>query len=246
MGKYDKYKSRMNRNGKNTGEAYANNTIAFIESTFASSPTFRVLDVLSTEFPNIKQMDARVVEVERLGTLREVLFRPGQGLNVGTYIKFDGDTWIIFDMWGNKETGLKVMVEKCNRTIKWKHDGNIREYDCLASATPLGSKANQSKMDVEWNKYDVSLPLGQMYCFVEKNNRTNEIKMNQRFIFGSSVYEVVGIDDTTSVDKNGFGILQMTLKVTTKRSEDDFANRIADDTVDEPTPTTPPDEGGIW
>jgi hypothetical protein len=190
-------------------------------------------------------MDARVVEVERLGTLREVLFRPGQGLNVGTYIKFDDETWIIFDMWGNKETGLKVMVEKCNRTIKWKHGVNIREYDCIASATPLGSKANQSKMDVEWNKYDVTLPLGQMYCFVEKNSITNEIKMNQRFIFGSGVYEVVGIDDTTSVDKNGFGILQMTLKVSTKRSEDDFVNRIADDTVDEPT-TTPPSEGGIW
>lgn len=225
--RHDKYRRRVARNGDNIGKAYASNTIAFKEATFHASPTFRVLEVKSSEFPNVKQMDARVVEVERMGTLREVLFRPFQGLNIGTYVKFDGDTWLAFDKWGNSED-QKLMVQKCNRTIKWKDRvGVIHEIECIASATPLGSKANQSKMDIEYNQYDVRLPTGQLYAFFEANAETRRIKINQRFIFGSNVYEVFGVDDTTTVDNNGFGIIQLTLKLSTKQDKDDFENRIA-------------------
>lgn len=243
----DKYKKRVTRNGKDIGEAYNNNTIAFKEATFSASPTFRILDVVSKEFPNIKKIDARVIEVERMGTLREILFRHNQGLNIGTYVKFDGDTWLIFDKWGSIETGLKVMAEKCNRTIKWVKGDKTVEKDCIASSQPLGSKANQGKMDIEWNKYDVRLPMGQLYCFVELDDNTRTIHLNQRFIFGSNVYEVVGVDDTTTVDtsktEKGFGVLQLTLKITTKRSEDDFENRIATQNLEEKeTEPTPPSD----
>lgn len=225
----DKYRRRLNRNGNNIGEAYTNNTIAFIESTFHASPTFRVLEVNSAEFPEILEMDARVVEVERMGSLREVIFRPHQGLNIGAYVKFDKESWLIVDKWGSEESlSLKALVQRCNRTIRWKDkNGLLLESDCIASATPIGSKSNQGRNDIEWNKYDVRLPIGQLFVFVEKNNLTSQIKMNQRFIFGSNVYEVFGIDDNTLVDKNGFGIIQLTIKITTKQDGDDFVNRIA-------------------
>jgi hypothetical protein len=262
---FEKYKRRMTRNGnQDVGDAYNNNTIAFIEATFSSSPTFRVLDVVSTEFPNMKKIDARVVEVERLGNLREIYFRPNQGLNLGTYVKFDGETWLIFDVWGSTKTRMYVMAQKCNRTLKWSNykvyknaDGTVDnskvyEFDCIASASPLGSKANQSKMEIEYNKYDVELPNAQLYAYVEANASTRTIRIDQRFIFGINVYEVVGIDDTTAIDKNGFGVLQMTLQVATKQMErDDFTNRIGHNpfAIDN-TPTPPPtddgeDEGGI-
>jgi hypothetical protein len=225
MGFSDKYKNRMNRNGADLGEAYSNNTIAFIESTFHASPTFRVLGVNAIDKPHITEMDARVVEVERLGTLREILFRPSsEGLNVGTYVSFDDNTWLIFDSFGKK----KVIAEQCNRTLKWiDKDANLIEIDCIASSMDLGSKAKQSRNEIEWNKYDVRLALGQLFVFVTLTDKTKEINLNQRFIFGSRVYEVVGIDDTTAVDRNGFGILQLNVKVTTIRDEDDFENRIA-------------------
>lgn len=249
----DKYRRRLSRNGEHVGEAYANNTIAFIEATFHASPTFRVLEVNSTEFPDITEIDARVVEVERMGSLREVLFRPQQGLNIGTYVTFDNDTWIVSDVWGSTATQLKVMVQKCNRKLTWKDkDGEVQAIDCIASQSPLGSKANQGKNDIEWNKMDVRLPLGQLYVYVEKNNITNTLELNQRFIFGSNVYEVYGIDDTTSVDKNGFGIIQLTIKVTTKQDADDFTSGIAfndyeNEGVIENPPTENGDEGGlIW
>lgn len=249
----DKYKSRLRRNGENVGESYANNTIAFINNTFHASPTFRVLEVISTEFPTITEMDARVIEVERMGSLREVLFRPHQGLNVGTYVKFDNETWIVSDIWGSIEANnLKVMVQKCNRKLQWNDNQSaLKSVDCIASATPLGSKSNQGRNDIEWNKYDVRLPLGQLFVFFEANDLTRKIKMNQRFIFGNNVYEVFGIDDTTMIDKNGFGIVQLTVKLTTKREEDDFVNGIAfnlhEDTTTIPVQNPNPNEGGsIW
>lgn len=250
----DKYKNRLNRNGNNLGEVYANNTIAFIEATFSNSPTFRVLDVDSRQFPTIDKMDARVVEVERMGTLREVLFRPHQGLNIGTYVKFDNATWLLFDQWGDKDSAkYKALVEKCNRTLKWKDKNNVvQEVDCIASQSPLGSKASQGKQDVEWNKYDVSLPTGQLYVFFEKSELTSKIIMNQRFIFGSNVYEVFGIDDTSYVDRDGYGIIQLLVKLDVKRDSDDFTNRIAFNDYSTNVPDVPPtggtgDTGGsIW
>lgn len=239
----DKYKRRLNRNGKDLGEAYANNTIAFIESTFHASPTFRVMGVQSIEKPHITEMDARVVEVERMGTLREVLFRPtSEGLNEGTYVTFDEHTWIIFDKFGQN----KVIVAQCNRQLKWRDkDGNLISIDCIASSQDLGSKAKQSKNEIEWNKYDVRLPLGQLFVFVELRPETEKINLGYRFIFGSKVYEVTGIDDTTTVrevDGNTYGILQLTVKVTTIKEEDDFSNRIAYNIYDDTSIIIPEEE----
>lgn len=225
----NRYKNRLSRNGNNVGESYANNTISFIESTFSASPTFRVLEVNSFEFPDVTEIDSRVVEVDRMGTLREILFRPRQGLNIGSYVKFDNDTWLIFDQWGDRNSSkYTALAEKCNRTLKWMDKDNIvQEIDCIASQSPLGSKASQGKNDIEWNKYDVSLPLGQLYVFVEKNPLADTVQINQRFIFGKNVYEVFGVDDTSFVDKSNHGIIQLLVKIDVKRDADDFSNRIA-------------------
>jgi hypothetical protein len=253
---FDKYKRRLKRNGNDIGEVYKNNTIAFIEATFHASPTFRVMGVKSSKNPEITEMDARVVEVERLGTLREVILRPNQDLDIGTYVTFDGETWIVFDKHGSAGAGksVKLVVEKCNRTIKWRDkDGNVIEHDCVASSMDLGSKAKQGKNEIEWNKYDVRLPLGQLFVFVETNADTSTIKLNDRFIFGRNVYEVVGIDDTTTVGKDGYGIIQLTIKVATIRAEDDFTNRIAYNSYTVEETTTPTDNannsgdgGTLW
>lgn len=246
----NKYKNRLNRNGADLGEAYANNTIAFIESTFHASPTFRVMGVKSFEKPDISEMDARVVEVERMGTLREVLLRPtSEGLNIGTYVTFDKHTWLIFDKFGEN----KLLVEQCNRKLKWyDKNGVLHSLDCIASSQDLGSKAKQSKNEIEWNKYDVRLPLGQLFVFVEFRPETDNIGLGQRFIFGGKVYEVTGIDDTTTVREVGddiYGVLQLTVKVTTIKEEDDFENRIAYNIYDDASTANPTEdvieEGGI-
>lgn len=233
-----RYRNRTLRRGKDAGEFYENNTIAYIESTFADSPTFRVLKVNSTEFPNIQEIDARVVEVERMGSLREILFRPKQYLNIGTYVEFDNRTWIVSDAWGDTSFTSKVLIQRCNQKLKfaisedWADDGlvddsKIFETYCVSSQSPLGSKATQGKADIGFNQYSVMLPTGQLFVYLEKNSATETIKLNKRLIFGSSVYEVYGVDDTSLTNENGFGIIQLTIKLTTSRDSDDFKNQIA-------------------
>jgi hypothetical protein len=171
-------------------------------------------------------------------------------------VLFDNETWLVSDVWGDIEHQQKVLVQKCNRTLKWRNAMNeVEEVNCIASQSPLGSKANQGKNDIEWNKFDVRLPLGQLYVFVERNDVTDTLNLNQRFIFGSNVYEVYGIDDISAVDKNGFGIIQLTIKLTTGQDADDFGNLIAFNVYEalempfETEPTLPEDENKgevIW
>jgi hypothetical protein len=246
MSYFDRYKRRLSRNGNDVGEVYKNNTIAFIEATFHASPTFRVMEVVKYGNPTV-EMDARVVEIERLGTLREIILRPSDNLEVGTYVVFDGDTWLLFDKYGGTgATSIKMLAIKCNRNIKWMgRDGDTvpKEYPCVASATDLGSKSKQSKNEIEWNKYDVKLPLGQLFVSMELNQDTKSINLNDRFVFGRNVYEVTGIDDITSVSKDGEGIIQLTVKITTHRNGD-FIDGMA---VNEYTDSTSGGSGGgLW
>lgn len=263
----EKARRRLAVNGENIGEVYENNTSAFIQEMFSDSPTFRVAKVKSYQFPEISEIDLRVINVERMGTLREIMFRPYEGLNTGAYVEFDGNTWLLTDSWGSIETmQQKSLVQKCNHELVWStsenwhkedSEGNlvldetkINRHICIASQSPLGSKSNQGRLEVQWNKYDVSLPFGQMYIFLEKNDITTSIKINDRFFLGSNVYEVVGFDDNTLVNLDGYGIIQLTTKVTTSQARDDFENSIAfnDAKKDvEPDDNDDSDNGGvIW
>lgn len=250
----DKYKARLNPFGTNIGQAFTSNTTNFMENAFTESPTYRRMGVSGTEYPDLLEIDGRAIEVERMGSLREVLFRPlSDGLNIGTYLTFDNETWLIFDRFGKS----KALVAQCNRKLRWRDSKDIlHEVECIASASDLGSKSKQSKNEIEWNKFDVRLPLGQLFVFVELTEQTSKIGLNDRFIFGRKVFEVTGLDDTTTVNRNGHGLLQLTIKVTTIREEDDFENGIAQNfykeavtPIVEESPVDEPieDEGGmIW
>lgn len=251
-----RYKDRLSSYGDNVGDAYSKNTISFIESTFHASPTYRVMEVESSAYPDIKEIDGRVVEVERLGSLREIILRPTKSLEVGMYVKIDNEWYILIDKYGGTgSTSIKMLAIKINESLKWRdRDGILRDFHCVASATDLGSKSKQSKNEIEWNKYDVRLPVGQLFVSVEKNEITEDIGLNQRFIFGRDVYEVTGIDDITTVNDDGYGIIQYTVKITTKNSKDDFDlgvayNRYLDDgeSVEDESTNDSGDKGGrLW
>lgn len=229
MSHIEKYRKRIGRNGKDVGEVYKNNTVAFIESTFHASPTFRKMKVDSFQFPEVKDIDARVVEIERMGSLREAVLRPSHYLDIGAYVHFDNEDYIVFDRHGGTgATNLKLTLARCNRYLKWiDKDGSLNNILCVASATDLGSKSRQSKNEIEWNKYDVRLPVGQLFVFVEINDKTKSIGLNHRFIFGRNAYEVTGIDDITAINQDGFGIIQLTVKIVPRNDKDDFENSIA-------------------
>lgn len=247
----DKAKRRMNARGDHEGESIHRNAVEFANKNFHKSPTYRRMKVKSFKRPELKEIDARVMSIERMGDIREILFRPYEGVDVGCYLTFDENTYLVYDMYGSIDAGkVKVLAEKCTEKLRWK-DGNgdyFEEY-CVASATQLGSKANQGKNALEWNKFDVRLPLGQIFVFVERNNKTKSLKLSQRFILGSNAYEVTGVDDVTSTDVEGYGFIQVTMSVTTKQDKDNFETKVAYNKSSTETPAETDgncDEGRIW
>lgn len=243
----------MNARGKNEGESIKRNATEFANKNFHKSPSYRRMKVKSHKQPELTEIDARVMSIERMGDIREILFRPYEGVDVGCYLTFDGDTYLVYDKFGSIGAGkVKVLAEKCTEKLRWK-DGNGTYFDefCVASATQLGSKANQGKNALEWNKFDVRLPLGQIFVFVERNNKTQSLRLSQRFILGSNAYEITGIDDVTSTDVDGYGFVQVTMSVSTRRESDDFKTKIADNTKptvveDDTSNKGTNDEGRLW
>lgn len=229
MSKYlDVYKKRILSNGSDVGEALSNDTIEFINDSFKNATTYKLLKIESSKFIDIKTMDARVVQVERLGTLRELVLRPDENLEIGVYASIDNEWYLIIDKYGGLgASSIKLTAIKTNQMLKWIDiKGVEKSYKCVASATDLGSKSKQGKTIIEYNKYDVKLPSGQLIVSVETNEDTNLIDLNHRFIFGRNVYEVIGLDDITNTN-NEYGIIQFTVKLVPKNSKDDFENKIA-------------------
>lgn len=231
----DKMRRRLEAKGDNEGDSLKNSAFHFADKEFHSSPSYRRAKVTSTQFSEIEEIDIRVMSVERMGDIREVLFRPYEGLDIGSYLEFDGETWLIYDRFGSRDSGkVKAMVERCTEELRWRETPTspVKTHLCVASATQLGSKANQGKNLLEWNKFDVRLPLGQIFVFVESNEDTRNLKLSQRFILGSNAYEITGIDDVTSTGKQGYGFIQITMSVTIKRELDDLVNKVAHNTFD--------------
>src|SRR5699024_1092185 len=111
---------------------------------------------------------------------------------------------------------------------------------CYASSSDIGSKSKQCRASIQYNKYDVRLPFGQLYIFIETTDATEKIYLNQRFIINNITYEEIGVDNTNHVEENGteneetgkkefykYRIIQYTVKRITKHPKDDFELGIA-------------------
>lgn len=223
---FEEYSQRVNSHATNLRERYELDTESFILDNFDDSPTYREIDVYRDEV-SIGRFGVRVNMIERMGNIRNLLLKPNEDLNVGNMTMFEERTWLIFDKFGHRSSGVKVTAMRTNYNLKWiDRNGILHAKRCYASSSDIGSKSKQSRANIEYNKYDVRLPFGQLYIFVEVTEDTKGIDLNQRFIINNIAYEVIGVDNTTHVEDE-YGIIQYTVKRVTKHPKDDFELGIA-------------------
>ena len=122
---------------------------------------------------------------------------------------------------GKTKEGIDVLKDEILKSAD-----EVYSIKCYASSSDIGSKSKQSRANIEFNKYDVKLPYGQLYIFMEMSEASMEIDLNHRFIINGIVYEVIGLDNTTHVENN-YGIIQFTVKRTTRNPKDNFELGIA-------------------
>ena len=219
----ERYQNRVNADGKSVGESLKNNTLNFIDKKFKDAPTYRLAKVYkNNDFTNYSEIDTRVLEINRMGSLRTILLRPSKNLDIGNTLFFDGNYWLVYDKYGSVEDNVKLTVSKINSNLKWiDANDKVCTVPCVSSSSYLGSKSRVNSNNIDYNMFDVRLPTGQIMVFAEINKETKKIDLNHRFIFGRRVYEVTGIDDVSMVDDNYYGVLQFTLEMTIIQSDND-------------------------
>ena len=237
---FEEYSERVNSHATNIRGRYELDTKSFILDNFDDSPTYREIDVHEYE-ESIGTFGVRVNMIERMGNIRSIILKPDEDLNVGNMAMFEDRTWLIFDKFGHRDTGVKLTAMRTNYNLKWiDRDGILNTKRCYASSSDIGSKSKQSRASIEYNKYDVRLPFGQLYIFIETTDATEKIDLNQRFIINNIVYEVIGVDNTTHVEDRRivdedtgekefykYGIIHYTVKRVTTHPKDDFELGIA-------------------
>lgn len=232
MSYLDRYNWRLKVDGENLGDSLRNNTHHMKNKKFKDAMTYRLANYYinkGTEKQISGQKDIRVIEIDRQGSIRNILFRVGESLKVGNILEFDDELWLAYDLYGSTVDDIKLRVSRMNDTLKWRdRKGEIHKIPCITSTNTLGSGANSNDGGYLDNAYNVHMPDGKILIFAELNDDTKKIELKQRFIVGSKVYQVVYIDDVTLVDKNYYGVLKFILEVDiTYNDKDDFERSLA-------------------
>lgn len=226
------YDKRIKSDGANVGESLRQNTLNFKEKKFKDATTYRRANVYRNKgtLSEIKdEVDIRVIEIDRQGSLRNILFKPHVEYKVGNIIEFDNSQWLAYDTYGSTVDDIKLRVSRINDTLKWRDkNGKLQEVPCITSTSYLGSGSKSNDTGLTYNIFDVRLPIGKILMFAELNELTTEIKTGQRFICGKRVYKVEHVDDISIVDKDYYGVLQISLNLDLEYNKfDDFENGIA-------------------
>ena len=226
------YKKRLQANGDNVGDSFRKNTHYFKNKKFADSTTYRRAKIYTNKGTDIEssvEEDIRVIEIDRQGSLRNILFRPKVDYRVGCIIEFNNTQWLAYDKFGSAVDDIKLRVSRINDILKWKdREGNIREIPCITSTSYLGSGSKSNDVGLSYNVFDVKTLVGKILISVELNKYTTTLELGQRFICGAHVYKLEHIDDISTIDSDYNGVLQLTLSIDLKNNEyDDFKNGIA-------------------
>lgn len=212
----DKYKRRMEANGSTQAKSYHNSTVHMINNSFTDSPTYKELDI-GYDIASYETTGVRVLS-ETNSDERKLLFRPNVVKIKGEKVVFDGNDWMIIDF-SHNDTTPKALIKRLDYSLKWKDEwGAIREEKCYLRSFTLETLKESEYFASNENNAKI---------MIQYNSRTKDIKINQRFVLGSNVYKVIGIDDFSNIS-NSKGFITMSLEMTEKSDKDNIANSVAD------------------
>lgn len=228
MDYFEIYKARLHVDGGTQTDSFTNASKQLIHDSFADSPSFMTIDIASIKY------DARLVEGEK-DNEKKLLYRPDTQINIGEYVTIGFDMWLTMDFENSKITP-KSTIKIADRVLRWKDGKNVIEEPCVLQTVQYEEMRD--------GKYFYT-PKGNILIHTQYNANTIKLIDNQRFIFGSNVYKIGGIDDFTNV-KDGKGYLSINLEKTDKLQGDNFVIGVADNSlvIKEDDPIV--DSGGDW
>lgn len=229
------YRKKLNRDGNNIREKRLNDSKNALDRNFVAMNGYRectLLEHMNFTTETRESVPFEIVVKSETDELKKTfLLRPNTTVSNGSYISFEGRTYII------KETNIDPILPTssaylCNREIKLHKDDD--PIPCYTNSTTYGSKGilDQEKF------YELD---SKTKIFIQRNEVTENMYIGQRVMFGSKyVYKITEMDDLVYP--------QMFICVAQRDENvpmDDFENNVAWNSYEKPTPPNTEDDDTI-
>lgn len=205
MNEYELYIRRLQAYGNSRADAFVNNTINKINTSFKDSPSYRIAKV------NGEEIDVRFIVDKNYSSGKQyaeykLLLRPNTVIETGSLVEVDNEMWLTFYFKQDKMYP-KAYIQKCNNILTFQDKENpaiIHKVPCIlrSKASPYATGENEIKY--------IILSEDQILVTVPNNDTTRQIGLNKRFIFDNSelnIYESTKIDTLTQK-----GLIYITMK----------------------------------
>jgi len=149
-------------------------------------------------------------------------------VKLGYLYSFSNNYWVVINTTKDNALTISAVVKRCNNFLRWQNDdGSLYSVPC---SIDYGIKENR---DYSTAGSVFPAPSGLIVITTQLNSKTNQIKPNQRFLFGNAnnwtAFKVMGggIENYNNIetdDNDSFGYLKLTVNV-------DYVNYDSDDVV---------------
>lgn len=140
---------------------------------------------------------------------------------IGDYIHWDYNqdkysTWILISLDTQYLYNVKGRMVLCNNTLKWKNNkGQINCYPCAI-------KDALTYTNFKWGNVGVVQPGGDIVVIIQKNEDTEKININDRFLFGNVAFQVKQFFDELNPN-----YMQLYMRKIPELQDDNFEEDIA-------------------
>jgi hypothetical protein len=213
MSYLDDFNARINVAGNSIANSQFHSTQKFIESNFANSPMYRVVQVngvnLEVQLQDISSVtrSANVSLVQF--TLKFMLLKPNTSVNIGDIVAIKDEqtqivvNWIVSDFISDNPLFPKAKIEKCNFELQVKtgetkilcgyDDFRAPVYDITPTFATMQSILRNTIGNIALNS-EINLPSERMLISITYNDTSKLIKENDTFDMYGREYKVIGID----------------------------------------------------
>lgn len=137
---------------------------------------------------SMDKLPVHIIANGKIPTIRSIVMYPGLEIKAGDKVTQDnGSQWICLHVEDNSLYS-KGKIEKCNFDLKWIDNGGFIQN--FPSILYFNARSN---FGTEEDKV-MNLPAGRRQIVVSKNNYTQSIQRDTRFIVGSEAFKVIDTD----------------------------------------------------
>lgn len=187
MGYYDLYKARTNMSGETYKDREINQLKRFINDKFLKSPSYHLVYIRGVEEPrgfHIYDENA----INKNPNKKRILSRPNETFNVGQYVVWEDNDWLITNIDCDSTVQTKGIMQKCNNQISLYINDVLHKIPCCVDS------AQMRLLNTDLNKY-LEVPSTDVFIRIANNELTQNIKRNDIYKIGEQNYRVSDISD---------------------------------------------------